>query len=696
MIVPGAMPRFFDRRSVPFSYTHGAIMTSYTVTNGVTGTTAKTLADDDTLTIDNGGTLSAGTAVTWTGGSASPGVMIDNSGIIEATTRGIDTSGKFTTGSITLVNHAGAEVVASGNDAFRVNDSKLSTGTITVDNSGYIVSGAMDASHNILPGGSGQTLDFSAVASPDVIISINNHAGGVIGASGDDAIRPGAGIVTIVNDGLIDATASASRAINLNTDDLAHLTSFQLTNNADGVIQSQGDAVRITADTLTATAAYTVNVDNAGTIQSTGTTGDSNGQAIDFKDLVSTVGSVHLTNEASGLIQAADADAIRGGVNMTIDNYGHIISHASPGDTGNYGIDFQGNGGGVVHNYDGGVIEGARHGITGDLPVTITNDLGGSIIGDAGSGINLDTTSDSTTSIINHGFITGNSDGTTDGDGIDVDGLIALTNTGTITATGHTDGELAEAVTVGGGSIYNYGTLDSSERAITVDDSNLGNAFTPTTIYNEGTIHGGDGEALHITDTFADTLTNKGVIEGSVDLGGGNDVVNDFAGSTFTSTIDGGDGTDTFNLMGAGTGTLADVVNFEVLDVQGGNWTVTDGESFSAGETVEAGAHLQIAEGGSLAGPITDNGFLAVDHSDTFSFGAVISGDGVFDQAGTGTTVLTQENSFTGGVTLHAGTLDLAAVDAAGTGAITFESGAQTLRVEQAALDHGRRRDTID
>ena len=239
-------------------------MTSYTVTNGVTDTTAKTLADDDTLTIDNGGTLSAATAVTWTGGSASPGVMIDNSGIIEATTRGIDTSGKFTTGSITLVNHAGAELVASGNDAFRVNDSKLSTGTITVDNSGYIVSGAMDASHNILPGGSGQTLDFSAAASPDVIISINNHAGGVIGASGDDAIRPGAGIVTIVNDGLIDATASASRAINLNTDDLAHLTSFQLTNNAEGVIQSQGDAVRITADTLTATAAYTVNVDNAG------------------------------------------------------------------------------------------------------------------------------------------------------------------------------------------------------------------------------------------------------------------------------------------------------------------------------------------------------------------------------------------------------------------------------------------------
>jgi hypothetical protein len=117
---------------------------------------------------------------------------------------------------------------------------------------------------------------------------------------------------------------------------------------------------------------------------------------------------------------------------------------------------------------------------------------------------------------------------------------------------------------------------------------NNGNGWAPTTIYNEGTIHGGNGEAISITDTFADTITNKGVIEGSVALGGGNDVVNDFAGSTFTSTIDGGDGTDTLNLMGVGVGTLAQAVNFEVLNVQAGARTITDGETFSSGATEDA------------------------------------------------------------------------------------------------------------
>ncbi len=667
-------------------------MASFTVASGTTNTTAKTVGGNDTGTIQAGGTLSAATAIQWTGGSASPGVVIDNSGCINATSRGIDTSGSFSTGSFTLLNESGARLIASSNDAFRIN-TNISNGTITVDNSGLIVSGAVDASNNIVAHASGQALDFAAITSPTAIVDIINHAGAVIGSSGDDAIRPGAGTITITNDGLIDATASASRAINLNTSSLASITSFTLTNGADGVVQSQGDAVRITASTLTTNAAYTVTVDNAGTIQSTGT-GSNNGQALDFNDLVSTNGTVHLTNTATGLIQAADADAIRGGVNMVIDNSGKILGHTS-GDTGNDGIDFQGNGGGVVNNHNGGLIEGARHGITGDQPVTVTNDAGGSIIGDAGSGINLDTASTTTTTIVNHGFITGHSDGTSDGDGVDIDGLIALTNDGTITATGHTDGELAEAVAVGGGSIVNHGTLDSSERAITVDDSNLGNAFGPTTIDNEGLIHGGSGQAISITDTFADTITNKGVIEGSVAMGGGNDTLNDYAGSTFTAAIDGGDGVDTFNLLGTGAGTLAHAVNFELLDVQGGHWTVTDAESFSSGITVAAGAELAIANGGSLSGAVTDDGIFADVHSDVFVFNATISGSGVFDQAGTGTTVLTQTNSYTGGTTLHAGTLELAALDAAGTGAISFEDGRQTLKIDQAALDHGHLDNTL-
>ena len=80
-------------------------MATFTVINGQTETTAQTLANDETGTINSGGTLSAATAITWTGASASPGVIITNSGTVSAATRGIDTSGAFATGSIICRPH---------------------------------------------------------------------------------------------------------------------------------------------------------------------------------------------------------------------------------------------------------------------------------------------------------------------------------------------------------------------------------------------------------------------------------------------------------------------------------------------------------------------------------------------------------------------------------------------------------------
>src|SRR5262249_31210035 len=161
------------------------------------------------------------------------------------------------------------------------------------------------------------------------------------------------------------------------------------------------------------------------------------------------------------------------------------------------------------------------------------------------------------------GTITGNAAGASDGDGIDVDGLVTINNHGLIQALGTWTGGLSEAITVGGGSIHNFadGTIDSVQRAITVDDSKLGHALPPSIIDNEGMIRGQSGEAISITDTFADTLTNKGTIIGSVALGGGDDVVNDFTGSS-AGSIDGGSGTDTVNLLGTGSGTVSGLAGF--------------------------------------------------------------------------------------------------------------------------------------
>lgn len=442
-----------------------------------------TLANNDHLTVLAGVTLSGSTPVTWIGGSTSPGSLVDNSGTISGTSRGIYTSGS-TSGSFTINNETGATITAT-KDAVKIS--------------------------NLVSGTSG-----------------------------------------------------------------------------------------------------TFTVNNEGTISSTGT-GSNAGQALDLDDVNSSGVQTVITNAATGVISAADADAIRPGANATINNYGQIVSHnASAASSGNDAIDFQSvNTGGVVNNFAGGLIDGARHGITGDQPITVNND--GTITGEAGAGINMDTAATTTTSVTNRGTITGISVNGADADGIDVDGLVSIDNFGTIKAVGLTGAAngLNEALAIGGGFVHNEvgGLIVSDQRAITVDDSNDGSAFAVMTIINDGTIRGNNGEAISIVGTFGDSLTNTGSIFGNVAVDGGNDtltnsgtITGDVAmglgednidlvtGSIVTGAIDGGDGVDTLELSGNGSGSLLGlVINVEKLDIQSGIWRIKDAAGYSD-ITVASGA----------------------------------------------------------------------------------------------------------
>jgi autotransporter-associated beta strand protein len=71
--------------------------------------------------------------------------------------------------------------------------------------------------------------------------------------------------------------------------------------------------------------------------------------------------------------------------------------------------------------------------------------------------------------------------------------------------------------------------------------------------------------------------------------------------------------------------------------------------------------------------------------TETISTADAIAGDGGFTKTGAGALMLESSDSYTGGTILQAGTLDLAAVSAAGTGAITF-SGPAELKIASAAL----------
>ena len=110
-----------------------------------------------------------------------------------------------------------------------------------------------------------------------------------------------------------------------------------------------------------------------------------------------------------------------------------------------------------------------------------------------------------------------------------------------------------------------------------------------------------------------------------------------------------------------------------------GTTTLTGTNTYTGGTTISAGT-LQIGNGGttgSIAGNVTDNGTLAFNRSDSFTFANVISGTGAVQQSGTGTTILTGTNTYTGGTTINGGTLQIGNGGTSGSiaGNVTANSG---------------------
>lgn len=158
------------------------------------------------------------------------------------------------------------------------------------------------------------------------------------------------------------------------------------------------------------------------------------------------------------------------------------------------------------------------------------------------------------------------------------------------------------------------------------------------------------------------TINYLSGIGGSIALGGGSLAINQDLEATFAGSI-----------IGSGS-----------LTLNTGRLFLTGESTYSGGTTILAGA-LFIGKD-STTGSITGNvnvgngtpgaGYLMFQRSDTITFSGTISGTGQVYQYGTGTLVLSGNNSYTGGTSLvrSGGVLRLENSNAAGAGVISVTS----------------------
>ena len=141
----------------------------------------------------------------------------------------------------------------------------------------------------------------------------------------------------------------------------------------------------------------------------------------------------------------------------------------------------------------------------------------------------------------------------------------------------------------------------------------------------------------------------------------GNAVVNGVAGGAITGlssvsnngviNFNQADSRYVFNPGTTGTGS--------VLQNSAGTTVVAGAMTHTGGTTINAGK-LQIGNGGSagsVSGNITDNATLSFNRQDTVTYAGIISGSGNLLNEGSGTTILTGSNLYSGGTTVTAGTL---------------------------------------
>ncbi|WP_329740498.1 autotransporter-associated beta strand repeat-containing protein [Dyella sp. A6] len=237
-------------------------------------------------------------------------------------------------------------------------------------------------------------------------------------------------------------------------------------------------------------------------------------------------------------------------------------------------------------------------------------------------------------------------------------GSLTKRGTGTLTLTGannYTGGTTIDGGTLQLGNGGSTGSITGNvvNNGILAFDRSDSVSFGGTISGNGALLQQGTGSTIL---TGANTYTGGTTISaGTLQIGNGGST-----GSIVGNVVNNGElifnRIDTVNFGGAVSGTGA------LLLPLGGTLILTGTNTYSGITSISGGSLLQIGNGGtsgSITGNVDNFGTLVFDRSNAVNFAGSIARNGTLIQQGTGTLVLSGTNSYAGGTTISAGTLQI-------------------------------------
>tara|TARA_R110002124_G_scaffold276986_2_gene448036 strand:+ start:5491 stop:17406 length:11916 start_codon:yes stop_codon:yes gene_type:complete len=626
--------------------TGGSITGAITLANNARATFVRTDNFNFISNISGSGDIRALGTITLSGAITTSGtILMDSGGVANVTLAGARSGA-----NVTAVTMSGPSSTLNVSDTGSIQGGqfiavRMTSGGSTLNNLGSITNAGTD--------GDGTIGASVYVSSASGVTTINNGSLTDTGAGsriqGSNAgIRHQGGSDTLVVNNYGNVIGNLYNGIENSAGDLT------VNNFSGGLIRGHFNAI---------TGGGVINITNAGTLSNV----NNGANGIDAR------GTLTLVNQNGGLIT--------GGVfghGVLSNGAGTSITNQSGGQiSGSSGVTAIGAGNALALT-NAGTITGTGIGVTSEGTLTLVNSgairqttgggaavtlvNGGSILNSGGGLINgfdqgVRLVSGATT-ITNAGSITGGFN-----DAIYAGGALTLINTGALTSNSYSGvyiaagGSITNAGTITGGSFagQGYGVLVNTSVSTLITNQSggmitggvgsiqLSGAGSATIDLRAGSTT--SGQILSI-GSGARNLTIAGTLNGAYDaatgtgvdtvtlastgsmtsalLGAGNDSFA-FQGGSFSGTLDGGTGTDSFasTLGGAGVATLSltSITGFETFAHNSGQLTLTGAGGFANGATVSGGtllvngtlsADTLVNSGVTLGGTGTINGALTI------------------------------------------------------------------------------------